>query len=78
MQGVYYRAHVAKNAHKAGFNGYVKNLEDGRVEAAVSCESSETLAFKKILKKGSLLSRVKEIEEVENSETFANGFEVRK
>ena len=38
VQGVWYRANVQKNAQKFGFNGYVKNREDGSVEAVVCCE----------------------------------------
>ena len=77
VQGVYYRAHVAKNSKKAGFSGYVKNLEDGRVEACVSCEASKVEAFKKILHKGSLLSNVTLLEESSCSESFSGLFSVR-
>lgn len=78
VQGVYYRANVAKNAKKAGFSGYVKNLEDGRVEACVTCEASELEAFKKILYKGSPISKVDALEEGECTETFVGPFSVRK
>jgi len=78
VQGVYYRANVAKNAKKAGFKGYVKNLEDGRVEAGVSCEEHELEVFRSILKKGSPLSKVTHIEELKTDEHFSNDFEVRK
>ena len=78
VQGVYYRANVAKNAKKAGFSGYVKNLEDGRVEAAVSCELSELEAFKSILQKGSPLSKVTSLEEHPCSEHFSGPFRVQK
>ena len=78
VQGVYYRANVAKNANKANYSGYIKNLEDGRVEAGVSCAPEQLEVFKAILKKGSPLSKVTAMEEVESEERFIGSFEVRK
>ena len=78
VQGVYYRANVAKNAQKAGFSGYVKNLEDGRVEAVVTCDPSELEAFKTILEKGSPLSKVTSLEEHTCSEHYSGAFSVQK
>ena len=77
VQGVWYRANVQKNADKAGFKGYVKNLEDGRVEAGVSCEEKRLSDFIVLLKKGSQLSRVDEIIQSKISEQFTGGFVVR-
>jgi len=78
VQGVYYRANIAKNAKKAGFSGYVKNLDDGRVEACVTCEEEELETFKAILQKGSPLSKVIAIEARSCEEHFSGPFEVRK
>ena len=78
VQGVYYRANVAKNAKKSGFSGYVKNLDDGRVEAVVTCEPSELEAFKNILQKGSPISKVTSLEEHPCSEHFSGLFRVQK
>ncbi len=78
VQGVYYRVNVAKNAQESGFSGYVKNLEDGRVEACVTCLEANLVRFKKILQKGSFASSVKGIEEGICSEVFTQGFSVRK
>lgn len=77
VQGVFYRANVAKNAQEAGFNGYVRNLDDGRVEAAVSCEEAKLEAFIILLQKGSPRSRVEGIEQSEVEEMFCGGFVVR-
>ncbi len=77
VQGVYYRANVSKNAQEAGFSGYVRNLDDGRVEAAVSCEEDTFEAFMILLRKGSPRSSVDNIEAVEIEETFSSGFVVR-
>ena len=78
VQGVYYCANVAKNAQKAGFSGYVKNLDDGRVEACVSCLDEDLERFKKILQEGSPISKVTQIEERACLEVFSDHFVVRK
>ena len=77
VQGVYYRANVSKNAQEAGFNGYVRNLDDGRVEATVCCEQTKLDAFIAVLKKGSPRSYVEGIEQSEIEEIFSGGFVVR-
>ena len=78
VQGVYYRANVAKNAKNAGFSGYIKNLEDGRVEACVTCDASALETFKKVLYKGSSISKVSLLEERACAETFSGDFRVQK
>lgn len=77
VQGVYYRAHIAKSAQSKGFSGYVKNLDDGRVEAAVSCEENQLAVFRKILNIGSPASSVSMIEEQLTDEAFKGEFEIR-
>ena len=77
VQGVYYRANVAKNAQLAKLSGYVKNLADGRVEACVTCQEEELETFRSILKKGSPKSEVTSIEEALCDEHFSGPFEVR-
>jgi len=78
VQGVYYRANVAQNALEAGFSGYVKNLEDGRVEATVTCEVSELEVFQNILRRGSPSSEVTSIDIKEIDKYFSGTFEVQK
>jgi len=77
VQGVYYRANVKKNALKSSYNGYVKNLPDGSVEACVSCDESRLDDFIAILQKGSLFSKVISIEQKTSTQTLTNSFEVR-
>jgi acylphosphatase len=76
VQGVYYRANIQKNASKAGFSGYVKNLNDGTVESCVTCDESRLQEFKEILKKGSPLSVVEELHMQECNEVFSEGFDI--
>jgi len=75
VQGVYYRASIQKMASEAGFNGYVMNLNNGAVEAAVSVVDDKQLQlFLNILKAGSAYSHVENIETRQISNQFENGF----
>lgn len=77
VQGVYYRVSVKSSALKFHYKGYVKNLPDGSVEACVSCLEKDVAQFVKILKSGSLQSRVDDIKQKECDEVFTSSFEVR-
>ncbi len=77
VQGVYYRANVQKNASEADFNGYIKNLKDGSVEACVTCSDARLDVFMNILKKGSPSSRVDEIHRHVCNEVFEDGFIIK-
>ena len=77
VQGVFYRVNVSKNAQIKGFSGYVKNLGDGRVEAAVSCEEERLQDFIALLQKGSARSRVESIDQIAIEESFSGVFVVR-
>lgn len=76
VQGVYYRKNVETSALKAHFNGYVKNLSDGTVEACVTCEDERLNEFLDILQQGSPNSRVDDISVALIDEQFL-GFEIR-
>jgi acylphosphatase len=61
VQGVGYRQFVKKTALNLGLTGWVKNLDDGRVEA-LFCGSKETI--EKVIeacRKGPFLAEVKDI-----------------
>lgn len=77
VQGVYYRKYTSTNASNANFNGYVKNLPSGDVEACVTCDDKDLDKFVDILKKGSPNSRVDSIEKSALDEIFKNGFDIR-
>jgi acylphosphatase len=58
VQGVFYRATVARAARELGIDGYARNLDDGRVEV-LACGSTEALdALLRALWTGSSASRV--------------------
>ena len=77
VQGVYYRKNIYENSTKKNFSGYVKNLEDGSVEACVTCSENDMSSFIDILKKGSPHSVVNQVERLPSSETFSGDFEIR-
>jgi acylphosphatase len=76
VQKVSYRIYTFNNASK--FNGYVKNLSNGDVEACVTCYENDLDTFIEILKKGSPNSRVDNIKQIEIDDTFTNGFKIQK
>lgn len=78
VQGVWYRATLSRHANEAGFHGYVRNLPDGSVEAAVSCADESCFErFERLLWKGSPLSRVDSVTYDTIDERFEGAFEVR-
>ena len=79
VQGVWYRKFVSENAKKEEFKGYIKNLNDGRVEAIANIENMKRLEeFIDILKKGSPHSKVENIEYQKISLMKFNDFEIRR
>lgn len=79
VQGVFYRKFVSQNAMKRQFQGYVKNLPNGTVEAVASLWDEDLSLFRKILEEGSPLSHVEDIEMtiLEEDDLVYDGFEVR-
>ncbi len=74
VQGVFFRANTKKKAEKLGLSGWVKNLDDGRVEAVFEGEGKglqEILSFCEI---GPKLAKVEDVSveygEVEGLEGF--------
>lgn len=64
VQGVFFRAFVARSAEALGLNGYVRNLPDGR-SVEVHAEGDET-ALRKLVEKcreGPPGSRIEEVVE---------------
>lgn len=77
VQAVCYRSNIQAMASAAGFNGYVRNLSDGNVEACVTINDEKTLAyFVEILKQGSPYSRVADIKIESIKTTFKDGFTI--
>jgi len=81
VQGVFYRKYVSRAMMLAGYNGYIRNLSDGRVETVVFIVDmkSDLPSIQNILEKGSPMSEVEKAayEMIDDVEMESNGFEIR-
>lgn len=65
VQGVGFRAFAQRQADRLGIDGWVRNLEDGRVEALAAGEEAAVAEFIDALRRGPLIARVAGIEVME-------------
>ncbi|WDC84735.1 acylphosphatase [Caloramator sp. mosi_1] len=65
VQGVGFRYFVYTKAYALGLSGYVKNLDDGTVEAEVEGEEDKIHKFLDAVLKGNGISRIDDIEREE-------------
>lgn len=64
VQGVGYRFFAQRSAARHQVRGYIRNLEDGRVEAYVEGSERSVNGFRLDLAAGPINSRVSQIEEL--------------
>jgi acylphosphatase len=77
VQGVYYRATTRERAQKQGVNGWVRNLDDGRVEAVFEGPEDDVESMVEFCHEGSERADVTDVDiEYEDPEGI-EGFEVR-
>lgn len=74
VQGVGYRYFAQRSAARHQVRGYVKNLDDGRVEALAQGPERSVEAFKHDLSAGPTYSSVEEVEEIvlEPNKTYSS------
>jgi len=77
VQGVFYRKSIYKIAKKTGFKGYIKNLDNGDVEAVALLNEENLKEFINILKKGSPCSKTENIGYIKCKKTEFLDFEIR-
>ena len=78
VQGVYFRAATKKQADKRGIVGYAKNLTDGRVEIKAVAGKTAIDELISWSHKGSLFSKVKDVEVTELQESLIfNDFSIQ-
>ena len=77
VQGVYYRASTRDAAREVGVDGWVKNLDDGRVEAVFEGSEESVEEMIEWCRTGSRAATVENIEVTTTEPEGEAGFEVR-
>lgn len=78
VQGVYYRANTRETARDKGVEGWVRNLDDGRVEAVFEGEKGTVETMVEWCHEGSPRAEVEDVEvNWEDATDEFDGFEVR-
>lgn len=62
VQGVFFRAFIKEEAEKLNLKGFVRNLEDGRIEVFLEGGVDEVQKMIDICKKGPKHSMIREVE----------------
>lgn len=78
VQGVFYRATTRETAIDTGVSGWVRNLEDGRVEAVFEGPEDDVEAMVAWCHKGSPRAVVDDVTVEYESPVGLDGFEVRR
>ncbi|MDQ2051636.1 acylphosphatase [Natronolimnohabitans sp. A-GB9] len=77
VQGVYYRANTRDTAREKGIDGWVKNLEDGRVEAIFEGPEDAVEAMIEWCHTGSPAADVEDVDVEYEDSQGEDGFEIR-
>ena len=67
VQGVFFRAFVKENADKLGLKGYMRNKDDGSVEAWFEGDCSEVDNMVELCKKGPEHAVIKRLDIIEEN-----------
>jgi acylphosphatase len=62
VQGVGFRYFVSDRAAAEGVNGYVANLDDGRVEAVIEGDAESVERMERALRRGPIGARVEDVQ----------------
>jgi acylphosphatase len=62
VQGIFFRAFVKENAERFNVKGFVRNLEDGRVETFLEGDNNSVNKMIELCKKGPKHSQIRNIE----------------
>lgn len=76
VQGVFYRAMAAEEAKRLQVNGWIKNTEDGAVEAEVSGREEAVEQFIAWCRKGPKKARVENVSVTPKPDDGLVGFQV--
>jgi acylphosphatase len=78
VQGVGFRATTRRTAREHGVDGWVRNLDDGRVEAVFEGPPDDVAALVAFCEDGPRAARVDDVTEEREPLRGAEGFEVRR
>ena len=78
VQGVGFRAYVHRNAVKLGITGWVRNLDDGSVEAHAQGPAHQVSALEGLLRTGPRWGEVRHVDVNESSPLAGDGFLVKR
>ena len=78
VQGVFYRASTRDTAHEVGVDGWVRNLDDGRVEAVFEGPKKAVDRMVAWCETGSRAASVETVERTPEKPVGLNGFEIRR
>lgn len=78
VQGVHYRATTRETARDRGVDGWVQNLEDGRVEAVFEGKPSDVESMVQWCHKGSPAADVEDVDVEYEDPSGITGFSVRR
>lgn len=76
VQGVLFRKFIEENANRIGIRGYVRNLDDGRVEVVMEGTDDKIAEMLQICKTGNPHSKIREIEIKELTNQGFQGFSI--
>jgi len=62
VQGVFFRMFIKENAERYDVKGFVRNLEDGRVEVFLEGDANNVNKMIEICKKGPKHAKIKNVE----------------
>lgn len=63
VQGIFFRQFIKEHADKNSVKGYIRNLEDGRIEIFLEGDSENVEAMSSICKRGPQHAHIRKIEE---------------
>ncbi|WP_129116788.1 acylphosphatase [Halegenticoccus tardaugens] len=78
VQGVYYRANTRDEARERGVDGWVRNLDDGRVEAVFEGPEDAVEGMVEWCHAGSPAARVESVDAEYGEPEGEEGFRVRR
>jgi len=76
VQGVYFRATTRDTAREQGVDGWVRNLDDGRVEAVFEGPEEDVEAMVEFCHEGSSAARVEDIDVTYEQPRDEDGFRI--